>query len=802
MSKRRIKSHDHEWQLPPSSTDDTPEKAHERNGNTKLQQTLNLQGNQTLGLSKAEYQIPNDYITKDGKIDKKRKFNALNVKGDRGRQVKDRQVKDRQSRDEWENYQFQKAQSLVNTNIDEITIDSTQYEYVFDESQFIQFDSSGNTNSNSLDEVPVESNKPSIVEGRKLLPVYRYRQQFLELVKQHQILVVVGETGSGKTTQLPQYLYEEGYCTQGMVGCTQPRRVAATSVATRVAVEMECKLGQEVGYSIRFDDKSSRNTKLKYLTDGTLLREFLTDRTLSKYSALIIDEAHERTISTEIILSLLKTVCQRRSDLRLIIASATINADKFATYFNGAPIFNIPGRTYPVDIHYTKQPEANYIQAVINTVFLIHTKKPKGDILVFLTGQDEIETTQQSLLDALEKLTTSVPKLFICPIYANLPNDLQRHIFEPSQYRKVVLATNIAETSITIPGVKYVIDLGYVKENVYNASTGMDSLVVVPCSKASADQRAGRAGRLGPGECFRLYTKWSFDNELATNPVPEILRGNLLATVLLLLSLGITDLVNFDFMDAPDPQTLIKCLSLLYAIGALDSKGQLTSTGRTMSQFPIDPMFCKCLITSTQLDVLQDIIVVISMLGESSNLFYRPKDKKEDADKKRASFNDAMGDHLMFLNIWHQWKNTGYSNVWCEEYFIQYKTLKRVRDVIDQLEKLCAKFLHSAVVNKETTSDKLTRIQKSIVAGFFPHIVRLAKTGESYRLIKKNQSVYIHPSSSLFPLRPPPKLILYHELVLTSKEYMRNCMIVKGEWLEMANHYFTPHEMDFATVKS
>lgn len=745
-----------------------------------------------------QYELPSDYLTLEGKIDNKRKIEALNAKDD---------PKKKKFDNLWETDQLRKAKSLVHGNIDEITVDSNQYEYVFDESQFVEFDTQ--TSGHQLPSEEVKPTKNQLIDDvRKSLPAYQYRQAFLDIVQQNQIVVVVGETGSGKTTQLPQYLYEEGYCetNQGkkMIGCTQPRRVAATSVATRVADEMHVKLGQEVGYSIRFEDETSSKTVIKYLTDGILLREFLTDPDLSNYSALIIDEAHERTISTEILLSLLKDVTKQRPDLKLIVASATINAEKFSSFFDQAPIFKIPGRRFPVDIHYTKQPEANYIQAAINTIFLIHTKKPLGgDILVFLTGQDEIETMQESLMEAKNSLSSSVAELIICPIYANLPNDLQKKIFEPTppNARKVVLATNIAETSITIDGIKYVIDSGYVKENVYNPSTGMDSLVVVPCSQASADQRAGRAGRVGPGECFRLYTKWSFSNELLKNPTPEILRGNLISTVLLLLSLGVNDLVNFDFMDPPSSETLIKCLELLYAIGALNSKGQLTKTGRLMSDFPIDPLFSKCLISSQNFGVIEDIIIIISMLGESSSLFYRPKDKRDEADKKKQSFTDSNGDHLTLLNVWNQWKDTEFSSLWCQDNFIQYKTLKRVKEVKEQLTSLCTKNgINNTITSPE--HEKTVMILKAITAGFFPHIVRLSKMGDSYRSIKKNQPVYIHPSSALFPIKPPPKLLLYHELVLTSKEYMRNCMIVQPDWLqEIAPHYFSDKDLESISSK-
>lgn len=757
-----------------------------------------------------EYQLPDDYFNIEGKLDKKRKLNALNAKNSYDKSEKEEKTKRNRYENQWELDQLKKAQISNVVATDEINLpNQDDYEFVFDESQFVSFDQDRPLEGDKPDDnFQSSKQKASMDQVRKSLPVYKYREQFLDAISKYQVLIVVGETGSGKTTQLPQYLHEAGYSKGNdgkilKIGCTQPRRVAATSVANRIADEMGVSIGEEVGYSIRFEDKSSDKTIIKYLTDGMLLREFLTDPELSSYGALMIDEAHERTVSTEIILSLLKDIIQIRKDLKLIIASATMNAEKFSNFFDEAPIFNIPGRRFPVDIHYTRNPEANYIQAALTTIFQIHTTQElPGDILVFLTGQDEIETMQESLEEACHKLGSLIKPLIICPVYASLPTDLQKNIFEPTppNSRKIVLATNIAETSITIEGISYVIDPGYVKENVFNPVTGMESLVVVPCSRASANQRAGRAGRVGPGKCFRLYTKWSFYNEIQANPTPEILRVNLVHIVLLLLSLGITDLINFEFIDPPSTDTLIKSLELLYALGALNSKGELTKTGRKMAEFPIDPMFAKCLISSSNYGVTNEILTIISMLSESASLFYRPKDKREQADKKKESFQIDEGDHLTLLNLWDQWQDTGYSNQWCQDNFIQYKTLKRSKEVRQQLERLCKKTGIPVVENDNV--NKRVMIQKSITAGFFPNIARLSKMGDSYRSLKKNQAVFIHPSSVLYPVKPPPKLILYHELVLTSKEFMRNCMLIDENWLnELAPHYYSKKDLDILSTK-
>lgn len=739
------------------------------------------------------YSLPKDYRTDTGAIDRKRKQELL-----KSSRIEDYDKKPKFDH-QWETEQLKRAQEIISANPDQIELANQKlYDYVFDDSQLVDYSEESELPGEPGD----EQHKPTysdIQSVRKSLPAFKYRQSFLDIVEANQVVVVVGETGSGKTTQLPQYLYEAGYhqCdVKGKllkIGCTQPRRVAATSVARRVAEEVGCKLGQEVGYSIRFEDESSNKTVIKYLTDGMLLREFISDPLLSTYSCLMIDEAHERTVSTEIVLSLLKDILEERQDLKLIIASATINATKFSDYFNKAPVFKIPGRRFPVNICYTKNPEANYIQAAITTVLQIHTKQDiSGDILVFLTGQEEIEMMEETLNEARNKLGNLIKPLIVAPIYANLPPKLQSKIFEPTPFntRKVVLATNIAETSITIDGIKFVIDPGFVKENVFNPSTGMESLVVVPCSRASADQRAGRAGRVGPGKCYRLFTKWSFYNELPENGTPEILRANLTSVILLLLSIGITDLVHFDFMDPPSHQTLIRCLELLYALGALNAKGQLTETGRKMAEFPMDPMFCKAILTSAELNVTNDVLSVISMLSESSSLFYRPKDKKELADKRKERFFHEAGDHLTLLNIWNQWKESGFSNLWCEDNFLQYRTLKRIKDVRSQLEALCIRVGALSQDSRSIDSD-VTKVQKAILSGFFVNVARLLKLGNNYVLLKKNQQVFIHPSSRMFPVKPPPKLLLYHELVLTSKEYMRNCMVVDEKWVEeLAGHYY------------
>lgn len=602
----------------------------------------------------------------------------------------------------------------------------------------------------------------------------------------------------GKTTQLPQYLYEAGFTRDNKkIGCTQPRRVAAMSVAARVAQEMGVKLGNEVGYSIRFEDCTSERTVLKYMTDGTLHREFLSEPDLASYSVMIIDEAHERTLHTDILFGLVKDIARFRKDLKLLISSATLDADKFSQFFDDAPIFRIPGRRYPVDIYYTKAPEADYIDACVVSILQIHATQPLGDVLVFLTGQEEIETCHEILQDRVKRLGSKIKELLILPIYANLPSDLQAKIFEPTppNARKVILATNIAETSLTIDNIIYVIDPGFAKQNNFNSRTGMETLMVVPISKASANQRAGRAGRVAAGKCFRLYTAWAYQNELEENTVPEIQRINLGNAVLMLKALGINDLLSFDFLDPPPSETLILALEQLYALGALNHHGELTKMGRRMAEFPVDPMMAKMLLASEKYKCSEEIVTIAAMLSVNGAIYYRPKDKIIHADTARRNFNHVNGDHLSLLNVYNQWQESDYSTQWCYENFIQYRSMKRARDVREQLVNL----MQRVEIDMVSGITESMNIRKAITSGYFYHIAKFSKGGH-YKTVKHNQTVMIHPNSALF--EDLPRWVLYHELVFTTKEFMRQVIEIESKWLlEVAPHYYKAKELEDSTNK-
>ncbi|WFD47528.1 RNA helicase [Malassezia furfur] len=627
----------------------------------------------------------------------------------------------------------------------------------------------------------------SMQEQRESLPIFKLRSELVQAVRDNQVLVVVGDTGSGKTTQLTQYLAEEGFADHGKkIGCTQPRRVAAISVAKRVAEEVGCRVGQEVGYTVRFEDYTSPATRIKYMTDGMLQRESLVDRDVSQYSVIMLDEAHERTIATDVLFGLLKKALGRRPDLKLIVTSATLDAAKFSEYFFGCPIFTIPGRTFPVEILYTKEPEPDYLDASLITVMQIHLSEPPGDILVFLTGQEEIDTSCEILYERMRALGPGVPELIILPVYSALPSEMQSRIFEPAPpgARKVVLATNIAETSITIDGVYYVVDPGFVKQNAYDARLGMDSLVVTPISQAQARQRSGRAGRTGPGKCYRLYTEAAYRNEMLPNPIPDIQRQNLASTILMLKAMGINDLLHFDFMDPPPAQTMLTALEALYALSALDDEGLLTRLGRKMADFPMDPMMAKTLITSVDLGCSEEVLSIVAMLS-IQNVFYRPKDKQTQADQKRAKFFQPEGDHLTLLTVYNAWAANHFSMPWCTENFVQGRALRRAQDVRKQLVGIMDRYHHDIL----SCGKDYNRVRRAICAGYFRNAAR-KDPHEGYKaLAEAGGNIYLHPSSSLFSR--PAEYVVYHEVVMTSKEYMREVTAIEPKWLvEVAPRFF------------
>ncbi len=636
------------------------------------------------------------------------------------------------------------------------------------------------------------SQSKSITEQRTFLPVYTVRSQLLQTIRDHQVIIVVGETGSGKTTQLTQYLMEDGFTRHGNIACTQPRRLAAVSVARRVAEEQGVELGTTVGYSIRFDDCTSPETVIKYMTDGMLLRESLHSPDLDKYSVIVMDEAHERSLNTDVLFGILKSVCARRSDLKLVITSATLDSSRFSRFFGNAPIFHIPGRTFPVEVVFRTSPSDDYVRDAVDQALTVHLSQPEGDILVFMTGQDDIEAVCGLLQQRIDELEVGVPPITILPIYSQLSADQHSKIFESIQgSRKCVVATNIAETSLTIDGVKYVIDSGYSKIKVFSPKVGMDALQVYPISQASAGQRAGRAGRTGPGICYRLYTEQQFNYEMLPNTVPEIQRTNLRTIVLLLKSLGIDDILEFEFMDPPPRDIIMDSLYALWVLGALNNRGKITDVGYKMADFPLDPPLSKLIISGDEMGCCAETLTIAAMLCEPE-LFLKPKGggREEEYERIREKFHMQESDHLTLLNIYQQWRNSGFSSTWARVHFLNHKKLVRIREVRAQMMDVLK--LHNMKLS--SCDYDWDTIRKAICSAYFSNSARY-KGGDQYSNLRTGLVCHLHPSSALYGAGTTPDYVIYHELVLTSKEFMRCVTVVEGEWLaELGPMFFSVRE--------
>ncbi|KFY26694.1 hypothetical protein V491_01212, partial [Pseudogymnoascus sp. VKM F-3775] len=638
------------------------------------------------------------------------------------------------------------------------------------------------------------SQSKTLREQREYLPAFAVREDLLRVIRDNQVVIVVGETGSGKTTQLTQFLYEDGYGKIGMIGCTQPRRVAAMSVAKRVSEEMECKLGSTVGYAIRFEDCTSKETVIKYMTDGVLLRESLNEPDLDRYSCVIMDEAHERALNTDVLMGLFKKVLARRRDLKLIVTSATMNSKRFSDFYGGAPEFFIPGRTFPVDVMFHRSPVEDYVDQAVQQVLAIHVSMGAGDILVFMTGQEDIECTCELIQERLNALNDP-PKLSILPIYSQMPADLQAKIFDRAApgVRKVIVATNIAETSLTVDGIMYVVDAGYSKLKVYNPRMGMDTLQITPISQANASQRSGRAGRTGPGKAFRLFTEAAYKDELYIQTIPEIQRTNLSNTVLLLKSLGVKDLLDFDFMDPPPQDTITTSLFDLWALGALNNIGDLTDVGLKMTPFPMDPSLAKLLITSEEYGCSEEMLTIVSMLSVPS-IFYRPKERQEESDAAREKFFVPESDHLTYLHVYSQWKSNGYSDAWCTRHFLHPKSLRRAKEIREQIGDIM-KMQKMTMVSCGTDWDV---IRKCICSGYYHQAAKVKGIGE-YVNLRTSVAIQLHPTSALYGLGYLPDYVVYHELILTSKEYMSTVTSVDPKWLaELGGVFYSVKEKGYS----
>lgn len=468
------------------------------------------------------------------------------------------------------------------------------------------------------------------------------------------------------------------------------------------------------------------------------------------------------------------------------------------------PSQKVPGRLHPVEIFYTTQPEADYIEGAIRTAVQIHRNEPAGDVLVFLTGEEEIEDACNRIRKELGQLGNGAGAFKVYPLYSSLPPAQQQRIFEPAPQsknckpgRKIVVATNIAETSLTIDGIVYVIDPGFSKQKVFNPRIRVESLLVSPISRASAQQRAGRAGRTQPGKCFRLYTKESFENELNEQTYPEILRSNLGSVVLQLKKLGIEDLVHFDFMDPPAPEVLMRALEQLNYLSALDDEGNLTDIGSIMSDFPLEPQLAKMLISSQQFNCSNEILTIASMLSVQQP-FVRPKDNTKAADEAKDNFAHVDGDHLTLMNVFHAYKESGEDSTWCYNNFVNARSMKAADNVRNQLGRICMRYGIELVSGDMSSRSYYANIRKAILTGYFMQVAHLERSGH-YLTVKDNQAVTIHPSTTL---DHKPEWVLYNEFVLTSKSFIRTVTDVRGEWLpSIAPIYFDREQMPAGEAK-
>lgn len=579
---------------------------------------------------------------------------------------------------------------------------------------------------------------------------------------------------------------------------------------------MGCNLGQDVGYSIRFEDVTSAATRIKFLTDGMLLREALIDPLFSRYSVIMVDEAHERSLSSDLLLGLLKKIRKKRPELRIVVSSATLQAEDFLRFFAGdAPetgdesgdlggnvgrIISLEGRMYPVDIHYLEQPAEDYVERAVKTVFDIHTQEPEGDILIFLTGREEIDTALETIADRAVNLNPKAPSIQALPLYAGLPTDQQMYVFEPTpeNTRKVIVATNIAEASVTIDGIVYVIDCGFVKLRAYNPNTGIETLTATPVSKASATQRAGRAGRTKPGKCYRLYTEQAYET-LPVATVPEIQRSNLAPVILQLKSLGIDNIARFDYLTPPPAELVIRALELLYSLGALDDYAKLIKPlGTRMAELAVEPMMAKALLSAQGFGCLSEVLSIAAMTSLQGNVWFSHEGQKKAQEGARRKFAAEEGDHLTLLNVYHAFVTKGKKDAkWCRDNYLNFKSMARTVSIRNQLRKYLERLginveesLASSDVLRVGGPDKAEQIRRCLTTGFFAHAARMQPDG-TFKTIDGGMVLYAHPTSLMFNRKAD--WVIFHEIMETgNKAFIRDITKIEKNWLlEYAPQYYS-----------
>ena len=616
------------------------------------------------------------------------------------------------------------------------------------------------------------------------LPVSQRKAEIQKLLSEHQVIVVAGETGSGKTTQLPKMCLELGFGNLGMIGHTQPRRIAASSVAARIAEELETELGSLVGYKVRFNDQISDDTQIKLMTDGILLAEIQNDRFLNQYSCLIIDEAHERSLNNDFILGYLKQLLPRRRDLKLIITSATIDVERFSKHFNNAPIIEVSGRTYPVEVRYrpvVEEDDQDQLQGILNAVDELQAEG-RGDILIFMNGEREIRDTAEALQKQNLKHTE------ILPLFARLSAQEQNKIFHPSGLNRIVLTTNVAETSLTVPGIKYVIDPGTARISRYSYRTKVQRLPIEPISQASANQRKGRCGRVSEGICIRLYSEEDFNSRPEFTD-PEILRTNLASVILQMTTLGLDDIEAFPFVDAPDKRHIQDGIKLLEELGAFEivrskagEKRQLTPVGRQLSQLPVDPRLAKMLLNAVSQGALHEVMIIVAALSIQDPR-ERPQEKQQASDEKHRRFADKKSDFLAFLNLWRylqeQQKELSKNQFrrQCQKDFLNYLRIREWQDIYHQIRLTVREM--GLPINSEKA--EYQQIHTALLSGLLSHI-GLKEAEKQQYLGARNAHFAIFPNSVLF--KKQPKWVMAAELVETSKLWGRMVAEIEPEWIE------------------
>ena len=679
------------------------------------------------------------------------------------------------------------------------------------------------------------------------LPIYKNKEELINLLKspEFNVIIIMGETGSGKTTQVPKIIYENFPLNNNRMICiTQPRRIAAISISERVAEELDSKIGDIVGYSVRFKEKMSKKTKIKFVTDGMLVRECILDKNLEKYNYIILDEIHERSIHTDILMMICKDLLmnKRKHDLKLIIMSATLDPKKYMEYFYTKALIKVQGRKFPIKVYnISEEKEENnnlsknnlikdkesdyydliskYIDRCLNCILQIVLSEKEedktGDILVFLPGQEDIEDLQELLKSKKEEINNELPnnniEFKVLPLYGSLPSNQQLKIFRPLKnkkgktIRKIILATNIAETSLTIKNIKYIIDSGFFKMRKFYPKLNIDTLKVTQISKNSALQRTGRAGRESAGICYRLYTQEEYKN-FNEQTEPEILRINLRNISLQLFSIGYSNFNEINFIDKPPMDNFSNAFDDLISYGALDKENKIiTSLGKKMAILPMDPIYSLILINSLDNkyhDVFDDIVSIISVL-QSDNIYYNPNNLREKIEKIREKYLDPISDHLSLKNIFNEYKKANNKEKFCKENFLNDKALAKSMEIYKQIKSYLEKIFMDEfnkkeinnqiqekieeidkyldkIKNKENNEDKNELIIDCLLRGYFNNIAKYSNDN-FFETLKGNQLCKIHPTSVLIR---KPKLgkqygyLIFNEMIITSKKYIKCCTLI------------------------